>query len=414
MSKDLVSLALACLVLGLGIHLHAAQRPPDWQEQVRERVAAHQLDGALAIVEGRLAEVPQDLEARGWRGRLLAWTDRLPEAEVEYRRVLDAAPNDTDILTGLADVLAREQRYSEALALLTRVRELDPSRPEILARRGRVLRSLGRVEEARLAFREALGLDPENAEAKAGQASLTPDPRHEFRIGTDADYFNYTDTAQAQTVSLSSRWSPRWSTSVAGNFYQRFGENAGKFTASVTRRFGARDALTAGGGVGNKQTVIPENEAFFEYVHGFRLGDRHFLRGAETGYHQHWFWYQNARILALTSFVLFYLPREWTWSLAVTAARSRFPATSAEWRPSGVTRLSVPLHRRVTANLFFSVGTENFARVDQIGRFSARTFGGGLRFRITSRQDVSLYVFHQDRSQGRTQNSFGLSYGIRF
>jgi len=108
------------------------------------------------------------------------------------------------------------------------------------------------------------------------------------------------------------------------------------------------------------------------------------------------------------------LPREWTWSLAVTAARSQFPATGAEWRPSGLTRLGIPVHRQLTANLFFGVGTENFARVDQIGRFSARTFGSGLRYQLTRRQDIAGYVAYQNRSQARTQTSFGLNYGLHF
>jgi hypothetical protein len=63
---------------------------------------------------------------------------------------------------------------------------------------------------------------------------------------------------------------------------------------------------------------------------------------------------------------------------------------------------------------FFAAGTENFARVDQVGRFSARTWGGGGRWNFDSRQDLTFYAGYQDRSQGRTQTSFGMSYGFRF
>jgi hypothetical protein len=72
------------------------------------------------------------------------------------------------------------------------------------------------------------------------------------------------------------------------------------------------------------------------------------------------------------------------------------------------------LYRRLSGNLSFAVGSENFAQVDQIGRFSAYTFGAGLRYRFTRRQDLSGYVASQQRTQDRTQNSFGLSYGFRF
>ncbi len=406
---------LACALPGVAGGAFASQGAAgaDWQRQVREQVAAHQLSAALVIAEGRLSEAPADLEARGWRARLLAWSGQLAEAEVEYRRVLAAAPEDTDILAGLADVVAR-QRPEEALALLSRARELAPSRPDILTRRGRVWRSLGHAAEARQDFRAALALDPRDGEAKAGLASVTTEPRHEFRVGADSDSFNYTERAWGQSASLRSQWSARWITSFAGNFYQRFGGHAGKFSGSATYRSGDGDALTAGGAAGRDQGVIPKGEAFFEYGRGFRVSQKSFLRGIETTYQQHWFWYASARILALSGSVTLYLPRDWTWSLSATGARSRFPAAGVEWRPSGITRLGIPVQRQVSANLFYAVGTENFARVDQIGRFSARTFGGGLRYRLTPRQDITGYVFHQSRSQGRTQTSFGLSYGLRF
>jgi hypothetical protein len=72
------------------------------------------------------------------------------------------------------------------------------------------------------------------------------------------------------------------------------------------------------------------------------------------------------------------------------------------------------LHRRLTGNTFFAAGTEDFARADQLGRFSARTWGGGARWAVAPRQELSGYAAYQDRSQGRTQRSFGWSYAIRF
>ena len=193
-----------------------------------------------------------------------------------------------------------------------------------------------------------------------------------------------------------------------------FGQDAGRFLGSVAYHFTRTDALTIGGAAADDEGVIPKGEAFFEYSHGWRIERQGFVRGVEAGHHQHWFWFRQARILALTPSVVLYLPRDWSWSLAVTTARSHFPATVAEWRPSGSTRLNFPLARRLSGHVFFAVGTENFAQTDQIGRFSARTYGGGLRFQITSRQEVSGYVFYQDRSQGRTQTGFGFSYALRF
>jgi hypothetical protein len=83
-----------------------------------------------------------------------------------------------------------------------------------------------------------------------------------------------------------------------------------------------------------------------------------------------------------------------------------------------MTRLGFPLagwgEKRLSGNVFFAVGTEDFAQVDQIGRFASQTYGGGLRFQITARQDVSGLASYQKRTQNKTDTSFGLSYGIHF
>jgi hypothetical protein len=52
--------------------------------------------------------------------------------------------------------------------------------------------------------------------------------------------------------------------------------------------------------------------------------------------------------------------------------------------------------------------------VDQIGRFSSHTYGGGMRFRFTDAQDVNGFAAYQQRSDNRSERSFGLIYGIRF
>jgi hypothetical protein len=76
--------------------------------------------------------------------------------------------------------------------------------------------------------------------------------------------------------------------------------------------------------------------------------------------------------------------------------------------------MGFPLQRRLTGNLFYAVGSEDFSRFDQIGRIASHTYGGGLRYQFAEKQDVTGYVSRQNRSKGQTETSFGLSYGIRF
>ena len=403
----------AMLLLLGSVHFLTAQTSDDWQPQVRTDVENQHIDAALAIVDQRLADAPEDLEAHGWRGRLLAWKGRWSEGEAEYKLVLDKVPNDTEMLTGLSDLMLWQQKYIEALQILDQAKKISSSDPEILSRRARVLALLGRTTEARSEYHQTLLFDSQNTDARTGLADLREDTKHELRIGEDVDVFNYADAGQTQGVSLSSRWNQRWSNVFGVSTYQRFSQDAVKFLASTSFHLTARDWFTVGSAVANSQSVVPINEVFFEYGHAFRIENR-WVQGLESSYQQHWFWYQGAHVLTLNTGQIVYLPHEWTWSLNLTGARTGFLGTPVDWTPSGWTKLGFPLQRRVAGNVFFGVGSENFAQIDQIGRFSALTFGGGLRYQFAAHQNINSYVARQDRTGGQIDTSFGLSYGIRF
>jgi tetratricopeptide (TPR) repeat protein len=393
-------------------------RAENWQQQVRTAVDQHQIPAALAVVDRRLAQAPADMEAHSWRARLLAWTSHWPEAETEYRLVLDKFPNDVDVLTGLADVLLWQQKYSEALVVLEEARSAAPQNAEVLVRRARVLSLLQRVSEARAQFHEVLISDPSNPAAITGLASLTGASRYELRIGEETDFFSYTENAQVETATLTARWNRKWSDSFGVSVYDLFGENAGKGWADVVYRFHENNWVRAMVAAANIQDVVPETEALIEYGHGFRFSDprikRLGLEGLESSFQEHYLWYRGAQVDTLNTTQIIYLPREWTWTLSATGSHTSFTNGESEWVPSGSTKIGFPLVRRLSGSLLFAVGAENFAQVDQIGRLSARTYGGGVRYRFAESQDVTGFVAIQDREYGQRQTSMGLSYGIRF
>ncbi len=390
----------------------------DWQTQVRKYAEAQDWDSAMRIVDREVARSPQDMDVRAWRARVLAWSGRLTEAEKEYVEILKVSRNDPDNWMGLASVYSREGRANEALRALSRALELDPKRADVHAARARALRAAGERSEARSEFQKALSLDPTDREARAGLTSVRGEPKHELRLGQDNDLFNFASPNRDGWVRLTSQWTPHWSTNFSGSFYERAGIDAGKFSGSITglqRRWGA---LTVGGAAGHDNAVIPKSEAFFDADHGWKISEANFVRSVEFVYGQHWYWYQQSRILTLNGATILYLPQEWTLSLGATGARSAFSGTGAEWRPSGIGRLGFPLahwgERGLSGNVFFAAGTENFAQVDQIGGFASQTYGGALRFQVTARQDVTSFASYQKRTQNRTDTSFGLSYGIHF
>jgi tetratricopeptide (TPR) repeat protein len=391
---------------------------PAWQAQVRKYADAKDWDSAMRLVEQQIARAPQDMDVRAWRARVLAWSGKLPEAEKEYLEILKVSRTDPDNWMGLASVYLREGKLSEAQRAISTAEELDPKRSDIHAAHARILRAEGQRKEAQSEFLSALHLDPGSTEARQGLVSVPHGAQHELRIGQDNDLLSYSPGFHDEWMSIVSQWTSHWTTSVAGDFYQRSGAEAGKFVGSITRRQSGWGALTVGGAIGHDNAVIPKSEAFFDLDHGWKTGETGFVRGVEFSYAQHWYWYQSARILSFTGTTLVYLPQNWTFTFGTTGSRSTFSGTNAEWRPSGMARLGFPLARwsdkRLSGNVSFAAGTENFAIVDQIGSFASQTYGGGLRLQITDRQEIMGFAGYQRRTQNRTDMTFGVNYGIYF
>ena len=394
------------------------QTTPDWQAQVRKYAQQQDWNAAMHIVDLEVARTPQDMDVRAWRARVLLWSGQLADAEREFREILAAVPQDPDNWMGLASVYSREGRTQDAEKALERALELDPKRADIHAARGRVLRDLRQLEDAKMEFRRALELDPQNTEARTGLLSLRGEAKHELRFGVDTDLFSFAEANHDGGVSLTSQWTSHWATTAAGSFYRRAGTNAGGFSGAVTGKSAAWGALTVGAATADDNGVIPRAETFFDYDRGWKIGRSEWVRGLEIDYGQHWYWYSSARILTLHEATTLYLPRDWSWSLALIGARSYFTGDGTDWRPSGYSKINFPItgteQRGLVGNLFYAVGTEDFAEVDQIGRFASHTYGGGLRFRLTPLQDVTGFAAYQKRIPDRTETSFGFTYGIRF
>jgi len=417
-SRWFSSLRVILGIMFLVFPAFAQHQPSEWQTQVRKFAETKDWDSAMRIVERELARAPQDMDVLAWRARVLNWSGHSAEAEKEYLEILKVSRNDPDNWMGLAGAYLGEGKVEDGLRALDRAVELDPKRADLRAARARALRAMGEQNEARMEFQKALNLDPASMEARAGLISVRGEPRHEMRFGQGNDLFNFTSANHDGWLSLLSQWTPHWSTSFAGSFYERAGIRAGKFSGAITGRVSRWGALTVGGAAGHDNAVIPKSEAFFDVNHGWKASETNFLRGVEFDYGQHWYWYQTSRIRTLNGTTIIYLPRDFTLSLGATGVRSTFSGTGAEWRPSGMTRLGFPLanggEKRLSGSIFFAAGTEDFAQIDQIGRFASQTYGGGLRFQINARQDVTGYASYQKRTQDRTDTSFGLSYGIHF
>jgi YaiO family outer membrane protein len=391
-----------------------AQPAPDPVSELRSLVAAGQFDRASAIVDAWTARCPDDLDARAWHARLLAWTNRWAEAESTYRELLVHAPHDVDLLSGLADLLCWQRRGEEALPLLDRACALDPQRADIRLRRAQVLEQLGRPGEARAAYAEVLERDPASADAQKGLARLRPPARYAVRIGSDLDRIEETSTNGAVVVSLGTRWNEKWNSVASLSQYQRYGEDATRVGVEVSRRFRGDGLLTVSEAVAPGQSIVPLQDLQVEYGRPIRRETKGPLNGVEASIQQRWMSFQDAAVLSFTPGVVLYLPKGWTWLVRASANWIRVSGTGSEWRASGWTRLTIPLHATLNASILAAIGTEDYGYRDQILGFKAETAGVGLRWRWAPGQEISGYGHYQWRSNGQAQVSIGVSYGIRF
>ncbi len=398
-----VSVAL----LSLSQPVAAQEQPLNWQAQVRKYCDASDWPSAIRLVEAEMVRAPQDLDLKAWHARVLTWAGRLEEAERDYREILAIDRRDPDNWAGLATVCLRQGKIEEALHAAKIAAEIDPERTDLHAAYVRVLQAAGQRAESGPVLAKA----PQPI--KPGRSR-----QNELRVGVENDSLSYTVANQAQGASLSTRWTPLWSTNVGGGLYQRGGIFADKFVGSVTLHAPVFAAITAGGAIADDNAVIPKSEAFFDLDRGLANRDGKVLKGIEFEYGQHWYWYQAARILTLNGAAILYLPRDWSLTLGAIGARSAFSGTGVEWRPSGSTRLGFPLvawsNGSLSGNIFFAAGAENFASADQIGRFSSQTYGGGLRCEFSSRMYATFTYSYQKRTQNRTDSYTGAGYGIRF
>jgi Tetratricopeptide repeat len=373
---------------------------------MREQVAAQDLSEAAKIVDDRLATAPSDLEAQGWRARLLAWNGKWQQAEAQYRNVLREAPKDIDMLLGLADVLLWEGKLDEASAVLEQAQDLQPANTEVAIRRARVTQAQQEKKSAAL----VQGHSPDQLSEKR---ALNEGPRYSVNLDSESDLFSFSSPIQAQSATFGVSWNSRWKSSFTGMSYRRLGITATELSTGIAWRASKHDAILFSFGEGTHQSVAPVRQMSLDYDRGLNL-HAGMIKGLELTAHSGSVWFDGSQVTVLGGSLITYLPHEWTWSFAANQARTEFYGTGSSWSPAASSKLSFPVWSRLRVDAGFGVGAENYSNIDQIGRISARTYLGGAHYRINHLQDFSVFLAYQQRSRGQTQTSIGGGYGFHF
>lgn len=136
------------------------------------------LEEAVERIEARLAETPDD--ARGWRILAPAYVEleRFDDAESAYRRLIELAPPDADVMTGLAETLlvrAGGGIEGEPLELLKAAAAADPTHVRSRFYLAAEATRTGAFEDAGKRWRELIALagggEPWLATAREGLAA---------------------------------------------------------------------------------------------------------------------------------------------------------------------------------------------------------------------------------------------------
>jgi len=144
-------------------------------------VDAGQAEQSYRLLSSALEAMPADIQLLYGRGMVAVELDRIADAELDLRQIIELDPQNAAALNALGYTLAdRVGRYEEAEILIRAAYELQPDEASIIDSMGWVAFRQGRLEEAERFLREALSLDdnPEIA-AHLGEVLWVTEQREE-------------------------------------------------------------------------------------------------------------------------------------------------------------------------------------------------------------------------------------------
>lgn len=132
---------------------------------VKGLLHTYQLSEAQLIIDGWLADYPDDPQPYFYLGTLQATKQRWNDAVQEFQRALKRRPERADIRVHLAESLRELHRYDEAVSHYQLCLKQDPEIDSAHVGLGKCFQVAAREDEARLSFETALKWAPDNFDA---------------------------------------------------------------------------------------------------------------------------------------------------------------------------------------------------------------------------------------------------------
>jgi tetratricopeptide (TPR) repeat protein len=125
--------------------LLARLNPDSWLfKEVRRKIEEvflrnDDLAGLAKYYEGRIAKVPDDVEAMARLGRMLAQLGRAGESRQWLDKAVKLAPSRRDLRMALIEQLVQEKKFAEASAQYEELAKAEPNNPDVIRDWGRLL-----------------------------------------------------------------------------------------------------------------------------------------------------------------------------------------------------------------------------------------------------------------------------------
>ena len=380
--------------------------------QVRSYVREHRLDDALQIVLQLVKQNRLDFEARNWVARLEGWKGNFKEAEELYRKVLMDHPDDPEAEIGLADVLSWQKEFSAAQTLMKRLEKQRPDDPEVLIRLGRLSLWQHDRADSRRYFKRVLDIDPGNKEARDAIKNMESEEPFRLETGYIFEGYDYTSDTNGSFVQIVYRDYDRKTILGGFQFQNKFGENDTQFTLGATYRVLHRTYLRGEVTVAPRsQKVVPSQAYTAELTQGIP-------HGIAVGGALRYMSFSFANVLVPTGLIDWDVRPNLHVYLRYTPAGTFFKGVPGRaWNQGGWIKPVWDANRTFSPYILFAIGAESFESAvssEQLGKFTAHTYGGGTEIRLSARQGLRLGYFYQRRTQGRQEQSFGASYYFSF
>lgn len=334
----------------------------------RERRLPEALEAYRAVV----ALEPGSFEDRFWVARIESWTGRLEPAESAFVRLVAERPDDYDSRIALADVRRWRGRTAAAREVLEDLRRTHPDDPEVLQR----LAALRRV---------------------------APPARWEADLGYFGERLPGGSAANGAALSLGARPGERLRWRTAAMLQEKFGLTEWRAGGELGLRLGRAFEMAGSAFLAPGAEVLPRQTYGLDLSR--KIG-RHLVLDAGYGFLD----YRDADVHQVGPGLELYAGR---WLLA-----GRYRYTTTRFEGSGATvddhsgSVSVGYTYGSSSifRIFAAAGGESFTQPSRelIGRFDAHAVGLAWRHFLTPSLGVEALYAHQDRSDGRNQDSYSM------